>query len=129
MSVTAADEEEPKRTAGELAREALLFVPDILRMFTGVLRDPRVPRRTKVQVAALVALGLSPVDLIPVLGQVELVAGIALAARQLVKHAGVEVLREHWAGSEEGFRLVLTLVDAGLRPRKLAWRLLRGQGR
>ena len=73
-------------------------------------------------------MGLSPVDLIPILGEVGLVAALGLATRQLVKHAGEDLVREHWHGSDRGFQVVLLLVEAGLRPRRLAWRALRGRG-
>lgn len=112
---------------GPLIRMVGTFLPDVARMFAGVIRDPRVPAVAKVQAGALLALGLSPIDAIPVVGQVELVAMIALAARQLVKHAGEDVLHEHWSGPEDGFRVVMLLVDAGLRPRKLLLRLLRSK--
>jgi uncharacterized membrane protein YkvA (DUF1232 family) len=96
-------------------------------MFAGVLRDPRVPRRAKVTAGALIAVGLSPIDAIPLLGQTELVAAIALAARQLLRHTDEAVLREHWTGTEQGFRAVLWLADTGLRPSRMVLRLLSGR--
>jgi uncharacterized membrane protein YkvA (DUF1232 family) len=110
---------------GRLVREAVRFLPDTFRMFLGVVRDPRVPMSSKAQAAGLLALGLGPWDLLPVVGELELVAMAGLAASRLAKGAGEDVLREHWAGSDEGFRVVMALVDAGLRPRRLAWRVLR----
>jgi hypothetical protein len=97
-------------------------------MFAGIVRDERVPRAAKVRAAALLALGATPLDAIPVLGQLELAAAIGLAARQLVKHAGEDVLREHWAGTDEGYRVLMLLVSAGLRPRRLLWHLARHRG-
>ena len=113
---------------GRLVREALTFLPDTFRMFAGAVRDPRVPAWSKLQAAALLAVGLGPWDLIPVLGELELVAMAELALGRLVKGAGEDVMREHWPGSDEGFRVVMTLVDVGLRPRRVAWRLLRRLG-
>ena len=111
---------------GPAIRMVGTFLPDVARMFAGVLRDPRVPPLAKAQAAGLIAVGLSPLDSIPILGQVELVAAVALAARTLVKHAGEDVLRANWHGTDEGFRAVMLLVDAGLRPGRLLLRLLGG---
>jgi uncharacterized membrane protein YkvA (DUF1232 family) len=105
------------------------FLPDVVRMLAGVVRDPRVPSRAKVKASAFLALGLSPVDAVPVLGAMGLVAGISLAVRALVKHTGDEVLREHWQGTDEGYRVVMTMIDVGVRPQRLAWQLLRSRGR
>lgn len=109
--------------------QLLRFVPDVVRMLAGVVRDPRVPNRAKVNASAFLALGLSPVDAVPVLGAMGLVASISLAVRALVKHAGDDVLREHWQGSDEGYRVVMAVIDAGVRPQRLAWHLLRSRGR
>ncbi len=114
-----ADEPEPLR---RLLTEVLLFLPDVARMFTAVVRDERVPRAAKLRAAALLALGATPLNIIPVVGQLELAAAVGLAARQLVKHAGEDVLREHWAGTDEGYQVLMLLVASGLWPRRLLWR-------
>lgn len=109
--------------------QVLRFLPDVLRMFAGVVRDPRVPTRAKAAATGLIALGLSPVDAVPVLGVMGLLASLSLATRTLFNHAGADVLREHWDGTDEGFAVVLALVGAGLGPTRVAWRLLRRAGR
>lgn len=114
-----ADEPEPLR---RLLTEVLLFLPDVARMFTAVVRDERVPRAAKLRAAALLALGATPLNIIPVVGQLELAAAVGLAARQLVKHAGEDVLREHWAGTDEGYQVLMLLVASGLWPRRLLGR-------
>lgn len=108
-----------------VAAQLLRFFPDVLRLLSGVARDPRVPRRAKTIAASFVALGLSPVDAVPVLGAVGLVVTVSLAVRALLEHAGEEVLEEHWHGSDEGLRLVRALAAAGPRPRRVAWHLIR----
>jgi uncharacterized membrane protein YkvA (DUF1232 family) len=122
---TAAGAEPDPPAASQLVR----FLPDVVRMLAGVVRDPRVPSRAKVNASAFLALGLSPVDAVPVLGAMGLVASISLAVRALVKHTDDEVLREHWHGTDEGYRVVMTMIDVGVRPQRLAWQLLRSRGR
>jgi len=55
----------------------------------------------------------SPVDLIPdfipVLGQLDDAAFVALALRRVIRIAGPTVVTEHWPGSERGLRFVLAL--------------------
>lgn len=118
---------QPAEPAARLLAEAVRFVPDVARLLARVIADPRVPAAAKVQAGALLALGLSPLDLVPVLGQLEAVAALALAARRLADAAGQDVLREHWVGSDEGYAVLMALVASGLRPRRLLWRLLRGR--
>jgi uncharacterized membrane protein YkvA (DUF1232 family) len=117
---------ESRPPLSQLAAGTLRMLPHLGKLFAGVVRDPRVPRIAKVQAGALVAIGLSPIDAIPVLGQTELVAAIALAARQLLKHSDEAVLRDHWTGTDRQFRTLLWLADTGLHPGRMAMRLLGG---
>lgn len=129
MPVTYAEPPPERPPLAALVRQTLTMLPDIARLFAAVLRDPRVPRMAKLQAGALLAIGFSPIDAIPLLGQTELVAAIALAARQLVKHTDEALLREHWTGTDEGFRVLMLLVETGLRPGRMVLRLLTGRGR
>ncbi len=98
------------------ARELALLIPNLILLFRGLLRDPRVPRGPKV---ALVLAGLwlaSPIDLvpefIPILGPADdaVVAGLAL--RYVLKRAGPEVVAEHWRGDPATLDRILRLVRA-----------------
>ncbi len=102
-------------TTGRLA-ELTLAAPDLFHLVWRLSRDPRVPARQKAKLALVVAYFVSPVDLLPeaLLGPVGFADDAALAAlaiRGLVREAGPEVVREHWAGQED----VLVLVDTLLR--------------
>jgi len=80
-----------------LARELIMFLPNLISLFRGLLGDERVPRTSK----ALLLLGAlwlaSPIDLLPEflpgIGALDdaVVAGLVL--RHLVKRAGPEVVR------------------------------------
>ncbi len=88
------------RRAG--ARELARFVPNLLLLFRGLLRDPRVPRRAKLWLLLAVAWIASPVDLVPefvpVAGPLDDAIVAALVLRHLVRSTPTEVLREHWRG-------------------------------
>jgi uncharacterized membrane protein YkvA (DUF1232 family) len=99
-----------------LARELVTLLPNLARLFRGLLGDPRVPRSSK---ALLVVAGLllaSPIDLIPEflpgIGGLDdaVVAGVAL--RHLVRRAGPDVVRDHWLGDPRTIALILRAAGA-----------------
>jgi uncharacterized membrane protein YkvA (DUF1232 family) len=95
------------------AREVVAFLPNLVSLFRGLLRDPRVPRTSK----ALLALGAvwiaSPIDLIPefvpVLGPLDdaVIAGLIL--RRVLKTAGADVVTEHLRGDPATLERLLRL--------------------
>jgi uncharacterized membrane protein YkvA (DUF1232 family) len=99
-----------------LARELVALLPNLVRLFRGLLRDDKVPRSSK----ALLLLGAvwlaSPIDLIPEflpgIGGIDdaVVAGFVL--RHLVRKAGPDVVREHWQGDPRTLSLLLRLARA-----------------
>jgi uncharacterized membrane protein YkvA (DUF1232 family) len=99
------------------ARALAGFVPDCVILFSRLLRDPRVPRRSKILVAALIPYLALPVDLIPdvipVAGQADDAVLVALVLRILVKRTDAAVLRELWPGPDRSLLVVFRL--AGVR--------------
>jgi uncharacterized membrane protein YkvA (DUF1232 family) len=95
------------------ARELATFIPDCMVLFRALLRDPRVPARRKVLLAALVAYLAMPIDLvpdfIPVAGQLDDAIIVALVLRSMLRSAGLALLREHWRGPERSLNAVLRL--------------------
>ena len=93
------------------ARALAGFIPDCLILLRRLLADPRVPRRRKALLWALVAYLAMPIDLvpdfIPVAGQLDDVIVAALALRYVLRGAGLDLVREHWPGPEQSLRLVL----------------------
>ena len=82
-------------------------------LLTRLVRDERVPRRARWPLLLLLPYLASPIDLIPdfipVLGQLDDAAFVALALRRVVRLAGPRVVTELWPGSERGLRFVLAL--------------------
>jgi uncharacterized membrane protein YkvA (DUF1232 family) len=93
------------------------FVPDVAVLFARLLRDGRVPRRTKVLVAVVVPYLLSPIDVvpdfIPVAGYLDDAVVVALVLRRVVRGAGPELVQKHWPGPESSLDVVLRLSGAG----------------
>jgi uncharacterized membrane protein YkvA (DUF1232 family) len=98
------------------ARALARFVPDVVVLLTRLLRDPRVPRRSKALVAALLPYLALPFDLIPdfipVVGQLDDAVLVAFVLRRVVRRTDPAVIRELWPGPEAGLRLVLRLAGA-----------------
>jgi uncharacterized membrane protein YkvA (DUF1232 family) len=107
-------------------RELALLLPNLARLFHGLLRDSRVPARSKILVAIGLAWFASPIDLIPefipVIGPLDDAVVGALILRHVVRTAGRPVVTEHWHGD----RRVLALLfrAAGVPETQLI-----GQGR
>ena len=102
-----------------LARELALLVPNLVRLFAGLMRDRRVPLPAKI-VLALASLWLaSPIDLIPdfipIVGSFDdaIVAGLAL--RILLGTTDERIVREHWRGDPATLDRILRLVRFGRR--------------
>jgi uncharacterized membrane protein YkvA (DUF1232 family) len=104
------------------ARALAGFVPDCVVLMTRLLRDPRVPRRSKVLVAALLPYLALPFDLIPdfipVAGQLDDAILVALVLRSVVRRTDPELVRELWPGPEASLQLVLRLSRSRRRWRR-----------
>jgi uncharacterized membrane protein YkvA (DUF1232 family) len=94
-----------------LARELLTLLPNLVRLFRGLLGDERVPRSSKVLLLLGAVWLASPIDLIPEflpgIGPVDdaVVAGLVL--RHVVKRAGPDVVRDHWRGDPRTIGVLL----------------------
>jgi uncharacterized membrane protein YkvA (DUF1232 family) len=100
-----------------LARELALLLPNLIRLFGGLLRDPRVPLRAKVVLAVATVWLASPIDLIPefipIVGSVDDAVVAALALRFVLRTTDGAVVREHWRGDPATLERLLRLVSWG----------------
>ena len=103
----------------EDARAFATFIPDCIVLVTRLARDPRVPRRRKLLLFAVVAYLSLPFDLvpdfIPVAGQLDDAIIVALVLRQFIRAGGEPMMRELWPGPERSLALILRLA----RPRPI----------
>ena len=102
-------------------REIAAFVPNLARLFAGLVRDPRVPRRAKLILGLAAGYLAFPIDLIPdfipVVGQLDDAIVAAFALRYVVRSTPREVVAEHWHGDPEILRRLLLLARASGTPR------------
>jgi uncharacterized membrane protein YkvA (DUF1232 family) len=105
----------------QAARGVAGFIPDCIVLLRRLLGDPRVHRRHKLLLGALIGYLALPFDLvpdfIPVAGHIDDAVIVALALRVVLRGSGTELLREHWPGPESSLALVLRLVGATNRTR------------
>lgn len=97
------------------ARELMMLVPNLARLFRHLIRDRRVPLSSKLVLAFTVAWVVSPIDLvpefIPIIGPLDDIIVGVLALRFVVRRAGEDLVREHWRGDARSLALLLRLAD------------------
>jgi uncharacterized membrane protein YkvA (DUF1232 family) len=108
-----------------LARELALLLPNLIRLFGGLLRDRRVGLPAKIVVGIASLWLASPIDLIPefipIVGSLDDAIVAALALRFVLRTTDSAVVREHWHGDPATLERLLRLVLWGSRgsPRAL----------
>lgn len=99
-----------------LAREIAALVPNLTRLFAGLLRDPRVPLRAKLVLGATALYLAMPIDLvpdlIPIVGSLDDAIVAAFALRYVIGATSPEVVAEHWPGDPATLRRILWLARA-----------------
>jgi uncharacterized membrane protein YkvA (DUF1232 family) len=106
-----------RRPKGNLLKEALRLLPDLLRLLKRLTTDRTQPTGVRVRVALLFAYLAIPIDLIPdfipVLGYADDAIIVVLVLRSVCRRVSVEELRAAWPGTDDGFAALQRLV----RPR------------
>ncbi|MGW4058067.1 YkvA family protein [Amycolatopsis sp. NPDC004747] len=106
------------RPRGGLLREALRLLPDVLRLIRRLAADRTLPRGVRVRLGLLLAYLALPIDLvpdfIPVLGYADDAIIVTAVLRGVVRRAGIDAVRAHWPGTEDGFAALARLT--GIRP-------------
>ena len=108
-----------------LAKDAILVLPNLLKLIGRLLKDPRVPRRSKIALGMASAYVVSPIDLvpemIPIVGWLDDLLVIAYALNRFIERAGPEIVEEHWAGEGDvlGWIQEVLGLTSNLVPRKV----------
>jgi uncharacterized membrane protein YkvA (DUF1232 family) len=101
------------------AKALATLIPNLLSLFRGLLRDPRVPFGSKVVLWIGVVWIASPIDLLPeflpVIGPLDDAVVAALVLRHLVRRAGEDVVRDHWRGDPRTLDRILRVASIGRR--------------
>ncbi len=104
------------RPRGGLLREAVRILPDVLRLIRRLAADKTLPNGIRIRLGLLLAYLALPFDLIPdfipVLGYADDAIIVTAVLRSVVRRAGIDAVRVHWPGSDDGFDALCRL--AGL---------------
>ncbi|MBE1577883.1 YkvA family protein [Amycolatopsis roodepoortensis] len=95
------------RPRGGLLREALRLLPDVLRLIRRLAADETLPRGVRIRLTLLLVYLALPLDLvpdfIPVLGYADDAIIVTVVLRGVVRRAGLDAVRAHWPGTDDGF--------------------------
>jgi uncharacterized membrane protein YkvA (DUF1232 family) len=109
------------RPRGGLLREALRVLPDVLRLLSRLAADKTLPRGVRIRLGLLLAYLAIPIDLIPdfipVLGYADDAIIVTAVLRSVVRVAGIDAVRRHWPGTDDGFTAVTRLTGLDRRTR------------
>ncbi|MDG5770778.1 YkvA family protein [Mycolicibacterium fortuitum] len=101
------------RPRGNLLKEALRLLPDLLRLIRRLAADKSLPRGVRIRLVLLAIYLALPIDLIPdfipVLGYADDAIIVTVVLRSVVRHAGLDAVRAHWPGTDDGFDVVVRL--------------------
>lgn len=105
----------------------LMFLPNMVRLLGGLLKDARVPGAEKALFVAAIVYVISPLDFIPdvfpFIGQVDDLYVVALVLLRLLNRTDASVVRQHWSGGGD----IVSLADsiASIAPMLLPKRVAR----
>lgn len=101
------------RPRGSLLAEALRVLPDVLRLVRRLAADKSLPRGVRVRLTLLLVYLAIPIDLIPdfipVLGYADDAIIVTAVLRAVVRRAGLDAVRAHWPGTDDGFAIIVRL--------------------
>ena len=94
------------RPQGSALGDFLRLLPDVLRLFRGLLWDPAVPLGAKARLWLLLGYLAMPIDLvpdfIPVIGYADDAIIATIVLRSVIRRAGEQKVRQHWPGTADG---------------------------
>ena len=112
------------RPKGNLLREAVRLLPDLLRLLRRLAADSTVPRAVRVRLWLLLGYLALPFDIVPdfvpVLGYADDAIIVSLVLRSVMRRADAPVIRRHWPGTDDGFAALARLTGLRLRQGKRA---------
>src|ERR1700740_489363 len=94
-----------RRKTRKKMRELLLFIPNLMGLLIGLLRDKRVSQADKAILAGIIMYVIVPLDIIPdfipFIGQVDDSYLLAISILRLLNRAERRVVLDHWRGGGE----------------------------
>jgi uncharacterized membrane protein YkvA (DUF1232 family) len=108
-------EPDPQQTPKERLAGYAMLLPRLGKLVVRLMKDPRVPARSKAALLVLGAYLVSPVDLIPDfipgIGHVDDLILVVFALDQILNRVPEEVVQEHWEGDENVLEVIRNVLD------------------
>ena len=111
--------------ARQLVRDTAMMLPNLVKLLGRLVKDPRVPRRSKLVLLAAVGYVISPIDIvpemIPIAGILDDLFLVAFALNHLIERAGEDIVIEHWDGPQDILEMVRSILGTvnDLVPQKI----------
>jgi len=112
-------------------REYALFAPRLVKLVYRLLRDERVPTRSKAVLLVVAGYVVSPIDVIPDMipgvGRFDDLLVAAFALDQILNRVPEHVVIEHWDGDEDVLRIIREILDisTGFMPVRIRKRFIK----
>lgn len=94
-----------KTQAANIAKEALLLIPNFMKLMYRLVQDENVSKTDKALLLGTIVYVVSPLDFlpdfIPFLGKVDDILLIALVLKRLMDGVGHDLLLKYWDGSDD----------------------------
>lgn len=119
-----------KKKARGFLKQAILLIPNFLKLLLRLFKDRRVPTTEKALLIGSIVYVISPLDLlpdfIPFLGQVDDLYLVSLVLLRLLAHTPDDVIRHHWEGGGDLAGIVRKIVKASqyVLPKRIRYILL-----
>jgi uncharacterized membrane protein YkvA (DUF1232 family) len=108
----------------KLLNESTRLLPDLLRLLRRLAVDRSQPAGVRIRLSLLLAYLAMPIDLIPdlipVLGYADDAIIVTIALRSVARRTGIDELRRHWPGTEDGFAALCRLTGVSRPHRQLS---------
>jgi len=108
------------RPKGNILREALRILPDLIRLLKSLATDRTQPKVVRIRLGLLMAYLAFPIDLIPdfipVLGYADDAIIVIAVLRSVVRRLGLAPVRGHWPGTDDGFNALCKATGLAPRP-------------
>jgi uncharacterized membrane protein YkvA (DUF1232 family) len=120
-----------KEERSDRLREYALLAPRLVKLVYRLLKDERVPTRSKALLVVVAGYLVSPIDfipdMIPGVGQFDDLLVAALALDQILNRVPEHVVTEHWDGDEDVLRVIREILDlsTGFMPARIRKRFIK----
>jgi uncharacterized membrane protein YkvA (DUF1232 family) len=108
------------RPKGNILREALRILPDLIRLLKDLATNRTQPKTVRIRLGLLMVYLALPIDLIPdfipVLGYADDAIIVVAVLRSVVRRVGIDQVRAHWAGTDDGFNALCRAAGLASRP-------------